>query len=57
MAALITERFGIEVITTPSTTAGEISVFVDGKRVVKKHLPFLKPRDAKVLAAVGAALA
>ena len=57
MAALITERFGAEVVTTPSTKTGEITVFVEGKRVVKKHLPFLKPSDAKVLAAVGAALA
>ena len=56
MAALITERFGVEVQTTPSTKTGEITVLVDGKRVVRKHLPFIKPGDAKVLKAVEAAL-
>ena len=56
MAALITKRFGVEVETTPSTKVGEITVFVDGKRVLKKHLPFLKPGDAKVLKAVEASL-
>lgn len=56
MAALITERFGVEVQTTPSTKPGEITVFVDGARVLKKHLPFIKPGDDKVLKAVGSAL-
>jgi hypothetical protein len=57
VAALITERFGVEVETTPSTKTGEITVSVDGARVLKKHLPFIKPGDAKVLKAVEAALA
>ena len=56
MAALITEKHGVEVQTTPSTKTGEITVFVDGKRVLKKYIPFVKPGEEKVLAAVGAAL-
>jgi len=56
VAALITERFGAEVETTPTQKGGEFTVLVDGQRVIKKFLPFIKPSDEKVLIAVQAAL-
>lgn len=56
MAAAVRERFGVDATTTPGRTPGEFKVFVDGKLVIKKRLPFLKPGDEKVLEAVGAAL-
>lgn len=57
MAALIQERLGVEVQTTAVTRTGEITVWVDENRVYKKYLPFVTPREEKVLAKVEAALA
>lgn len=56
MAALITERHGLEVETIPSQRTGEFTVLVDGSVVLKKWLPFVRPGDEKVLAAVAGAL-
>jgi hypothetical protein len=52
VAGLIRERLGIDVVMTPSTRTGEFSVWVDGRRVINKLLPMIRPSDAKVLAAV-----
>lgn len=57
MAGLIKERYAIDPALTPGKRVGEFSVWVDGKRVINKLLPLLRPSDAKVLAAVEQALA
>ena len=56
MAALIKDRHDVDVETTPTQNTGEFAVWVDGARVVRKLLPFIRPRDSKVLGAVEAAL-
>ena len=58
MAGLIREKHsGADVVTTATRRPGEFSVTVDGKRVISKLLPLLRPSDEKVLAAVERALA
>ena len=57
MAALITERHGLPVRTTPSPKAGEFTVLLDGRAVARKWLPFVRPGDEKILGAVAEALA
>ena len=53
MAGLIREKHaGNDVVTTATSRPGEFSVWVDGKRVIQKLLPLLRPSDEKVLAAV-----
>jgi hypothetical protein len=57
VAGLIREQHAVDVVTTPTHRPGEFSVSVDGKRVVNKLLPLLRPSDEKILAAVARALA
>ena len=58
MAGLIREKHeGVDVVTTGTRRPGEFSVWVDGKRVVSKLLPLMRPSDEKVLGAVERALA
>lgn len=56
MAALVTERHGLEVETSASQRSGEFTVLVDGSVVLKKWLPFVRPGDEKILEAVAGAL-
>jgi hypothetical protein len=57
VAELVRERHGVAVEMTPSRRSGEFAVLVDGRCVVRKRLPLVRPGDERVLAAVAAALA
>jgi len=57
VAAAIRERHATDVDTKATLRPGEFSVLVDGRRVISKMLPLIRPSDEKVLAAVARALA